>query len=205
MSVNGKQPSLCRWMGLAGSPVFDKLWHLSDSVAAWTPFGRLTHYCWSLCGFLHLCFSPFFCCYFWLFIGLRWHGSRMETVRRVTDGSWFEQWKAFAFQILCHLCDSSVLLFSPSSLGYLDSGLITQPSTTGSVPVRQLFGVGVCQSSQVGCQLFSPSMKNIREGLCVSFSQNKLILMSMWRPVKFLDCHSPDSDRQNVLSVGGTK
>lgn len=131
VSVNGRQPSLCHWMGLAGGPVFDKLWHLTDSVVAWMPFGRLTHYCWSLCGFPHLCFSHFSVAISDCSSG---YGGA-EAGGRLSDGSQMAPGlDSGKFRLCTHyvLCMIHPFYCSVRSSGYLDFGLITQPSSTRS-------------------------------------------------------------------------
>lgn len=146
--VNGRQPSLCLWMGLAGGPVFDKLWHLTASVAAWTLFGRLTHYCWSLAAAFLFVSPPF------LLLFLTLH--RMTVVQKQGGGCqtghrWLQVWTVEGLGFPNTTSSAWFIHFTlqSKSSGYLDSGLNSQPSTTGSVPVRKLVCVGSSQSSQL--------------------------------------------------------
>lgn len=135
-------------MGLAGGPVFDKLWHLTDSVAAWTLFGRLPHYCWSLSVAFLFVSSPF------LLLFLTAH--RMMVVQKHDGGCqtghrWLQVWTVEGLGLPNTTSSAWFIHFTAQSesSGYLDSGLITQPSTTGSVRVRKLVGVGASPSSQL--------------------------------------------------------
>lgn len=194
-------------MGLAGGPVFDKLWHLTDSVAAWTLFGRLPHYCWSLSVALLFVSSPF------LLLFLTVH--RMMVVQKHDGGCqtghrWLQVWTVEGLGFPNTTSSAWFIHFTAQSesSGYLDSGLITQPSTT-SVRVRKLVcGERVRPVSWLSIILSRDEGCKGRPLWCVRCCQDKLILMSsrsVWRPVKLLRCHAPDSDRQNVLSVAGMK
>lgn len=184
--LNGRQPSLCHWMGLARGPVFDKLWQLTDRVVAWTPFGKLTQHHWFLSGFPHLCFCSFSAAISDFSSGLRWHESRMEAVRQVKTGSRFQQWKFRLSKqhVICiiHPFYCSVWIFS---LFVLSAYHACAAAIDYGISPNQTASLCVSESVQsVGCQLFSPALKDVREGRFNMSDAGKLMWMSVrsvWR------------------------
>lgn len=165
VSVNGRWPSLCHWMGLAGGLVFDKLWHLTDSVVAWVPFGRLTHYSWSLCGFPHLCFSPFSvaisdCSSGYGGAGAGWRLSDGSQMAPGLSSGRFRLSKHYVIRMI-HPSYRSVRVFRLFGLWAY------HPAIDYRISPNQ--AVSLCRSESVqsvGCQLLSPAMKDVTEGLC---------------------------------------